>query len=164
MLHRQTTVQPLVSGGQGGGAPPVNAPPAQANVPAAQPQPGVSKTVFVPETTVTGPLICREECNLLCRQKLQCEWIVSVSPAWNARQRSPPNDAASKYGSCPRIDACARTGPGTSTSRTTRWPSNLSAKLALASFPFIAIDRSGSSMNHCICCDCLHFTCEIYMI
>ncbi|XP_075902713.1 cleavage stimulation factor subunit 2 isoform X2 [Nelusetta ayraudi] len=40
MLHRQTTVQPLVPGGQGGGAPPVNAPPAQANVPASQPQPG----------------------------------------------------------------------------------------------------------------------------
>lgn len=44
MLHRQTTVQPLVPGG--GAAPPVNAPPAQANVPAAQPQPGVSKTEF----------------------------------------------------------------------------------------------------------------------
>lgn len=42
MLHRQTTVQSLVPGGQGGGAPPVNAPPAQASVPAAQPQPGVS--------------------------------------------------------------------------------------------------------------------------
>lgn len=47
MLHRQTTVQPLVSTGQGGGAPPVNVPPAQANVPASQPQPGVSETVFV---------------------------------------------------------------------------------------------------------------------
>lgn len=53
MLHRQTTVQPLVPGGQGGGAPPVNAPPAQANVPASQPQPGVSKTVFVPQNVVT---------------------------------------------------------------------------------------------------------------
>lgn len=65
MLHRQTTVQPLVSGGQGGAAPPVNAPPAQANVPAAQPQPGVSKTV--PERAITvfpsvssSPLNCLE--------------------------------------------------------------------------------------------------------
>lgn len=66
----------------------------------------------------------REECNLLCKLKLQCELIVPVSPAWNARQRGPPNDAASKYGSCPRINACSRTRPGTSASGTTRWPSN----------------------------------------
>ncbi|XP_075337817.1 cleavage stimulation factor subunit 2 isoform X1 [Odontesthes bonariensis] len=39
MLHRQTPVQPLIPSGQGGGAPPVNPPPAQANVPVSQPQP-----------------------------------------------------------------------------------------------------------------------------
>ncbi|XP_029020570.1 cleavage stimulation factor subunit 2 isoform X2 [Betta splendens] len=39
MLHRQTTVQPLVPSGQGGGAPPVNPPPAQSSVPVSQPQP-----------------------------------------------------------------------------------------------------------------------------
>ncbi|XP_029368454.1 cleavage stimulation factor subunit 2 [Echeneis naucrates] len=39
MLHRQTTVQPLVPSGQVGGAPPVNPPPAQSTVPVSQPQP-----------------------------------------------------------------------------------------------------------------------------
>ncbi|XP_026186456.1 cleavage stimulation factor subunit 2 isoform X1 [Mastacembelus armatus] len=39
MLHRQSTVQPLIPSGQGGGAPPVNAPPVQPSVPVSQPQP-----------------------------------------------------------------------------------------------------------------------------
>ncbi|XP_029702971.1 cleavage stimulation factor subunit 2 isoform X2 [Takifugu rubripes] len=39
MLHRQTSVQPLISSGPAGGAPPVNPPPAQANVPPSQSQP-----------------------------------------------------------------------------------------------------------------------------
>nr|XP_020446304.1 cleavage stimulation factor subunit 2 isoform X2 [Monopterus albus] len=39
MLHRQMTVQPLIPSGQGGGAPPVNPPPAQSSVPVSQPQP-----------------------------------------------------------------------------------------------------------------------------
>uniref|UniRef100_A0A8C5H2L0 RRM domain-containing protein n=1 Tax=Gouania willdenowi TaxID=441366 RepID=A0A8C5H2L0_GOUWI len=41
MLHRQTTVQPLISStqGPGGGAPPVNPLPAQPNVASSQPQP-----------------------------------------------------------------------------------------------------------------------------
>ncbi|KAF7662005.1 hypothetical protein LDENG_00249210 [Lucifuga dentata] len=39
MLHRQTTVQPLIPSGQGGGAPPVNPPPPQPSVPVSQPQP-----------------------------------------------------------------------------------------------------------------------------
>lgn len=182
MLHRQTTVQPLVPGGQGGGAPPVNAPPAQANVPASQPQPGVSKTIcsskcghiisFFPQqssllsrkwmrchmtlhkcswiyclivirlsvfrlvnkTIKVVVIYCASDysfcsnmwmfksrkCNLPCKQRLSCELNVSLSPAWNARQRSPSNDAASKYGSCPRINACTRTGPGASTSGATR--------------------------------------------
>uniref|UniRef100_A0A8C6TAR1 Cleavage stimulation factor subunit 2 tau variant n=1 Tax=Neogobius melanostomus TaxID=47308 RepID=A0A8C6TAR1_9GOBI len=38
MLHRQTTVQPLVPSGQGGGAPAGNPLPAQPNVPVSQPQ------------------------------------------------------------------------------------------------------------------------------
>lgn len=42
MLHRQTPVQPLIPSGQGGGAPPVNPPPVQPNVPVSQPQPVVS--------------------------------------------------------------------------------------------------------------------------
>lgn len=46
MLHRQTTVQPLIPSGQGGGAPPVNPPPAQPSVPVSQPQPVVSRKVF----------------------------------------------------------------------------------------------------------------------
>lgn len=44
MLHRQTTVQPLVPSGQGGGPPPVNPPPAQPSVPVSQPQPVVGRT------------------------------------------------------------------------------------------------------------------------
>uniref|UniRef100_A0A672YHN9 RRM domain-containing protein n=1 Tax=Sphaeramia orbicularis TaxID=375764 RepID=A0A672YHN9_9TELE len=39
MLHRQTTVQPLIPSGQTGGAPAVNPPPAQPSVPVSQPQP-----------------------------------------------------------------------------------------------------------------------------
>lgn len=42
MLHRQTSVPPLIPSGQSGGAPPVNPPPAQPSVPVSQPQPGVS--------------------------------------------------------------------------------------------------------------------------
>lgn len=98
---------------------------------------------------------------------LRCELIVPVSPAWNACQRSPPNDAASKYGSCPRIDACSRTGPGTSASGTTRWPSNYTntsinwlTGVGIILF-FIGINSSGSSMNLCVYCDCLHFTCSL---
>uniref|UniRef100_A0A3Q0S7V3 Cleavage stimulation factor, 3' pre-RNA, subunit 2 n=1 Tax=Amphilophus citrinellus TaxID=61819 RepID=A0A3Q0S7V3_AMPCI len=37
MLHRQTTVQPLISSGQGGGAPTVTSPPTQPTVPVSQP-------------------------------------------------------------------------------------------------------------------------------
>ncbi|XP_041846753.1 cleavage stimulation factor subunit 2 isoform X2 [Melanotaenia boesemani] len=39
MLHRQTTVQPLIPSGQSGGAPPGNPPPAQPSTPVSQPQP-----------------------------------------------------------------------------------------------------------------------------
>ncbi|KAM9741763.1 cleavage stimulation factor subunit 2 isoform 2-T2 [Menidia menidia] len=39
MLHRQSTVQSLIPGGQGGGAPPINPAAVQANVPVSQPQP-----------------------------------------------------------------------------------------------------------------------------
>ncbi|AWP11875.1 putative cleavage stimulation factor subunit 2-like [Scophthalmus maximus] len=39
MLHRQTTAPPLIPSAQGGGAPPVNPPPVQPNVPVPQPQP-----------------------------------------------------------------------------------------------------------------------------
>lgn len=43
MLHRTTTVQPLISSGPPGGAPPINpAPAAQPNVAVSQPQPVVS--------------------------------------------------------------------------------------------------------------------------
>lgn len=44
MLHRQTSVPPLIPSGQGGGAPPVNPPPAQPSVPVSQPQPVVCRT------------------------------------------------------------------------------------------------------------------------
>lgn len=44
MLHRQTTVQPLVPSGQGGAAPAGNPPPAQPNAPVSQPQPLVRET------------------------------------------------------------------------------------------------------------------------
>lgn len=46
MLHRQTAVQPLISSGQGAGAPPVNPPPAQPSIPVSQPQPVVSRADF----------------------------------------------------------------------------------------------------------------------
>ncbi|KAM4622200.1 cleavage stimulation factor subunit 2 isoform 1-T2 [Polymixia lowei] len=39
MLHRQSTVQPLIPSSQGGGAPAGNPPPAQPNAPVSQPQP-----------------------------------------------------------------------------------------------------------------------------
>uniref|UniRef100_A0A667ZLR9 Cleavage stimulation factor, 3' pre-RNA, subunit 2 n=1 Tax=Myripristis murdjan TaxID=586833 RepID=A0A667ZLR9_9TELE len=39
MLHRQTTVQPLIPSSQGAGAPASNPPPAQPNAPVSQPQP-----------------------------------------------------------------------------------------------------------------------------
>ncbi|TNN72711.1 Cleavage stimulation factor subunit 2 [Liparis tanakae] len=39
MLHRQTPVQPLISSGQGGGAPPLNPPSAPPSAPPSQPQP-----------------------------------------------------------------------------------------------------------------------------
>lgn len=44
MLHRQTTVQPLIPSGQTGGAPAANPPPAQPSVPVSQPQPVVTTT------------------------------------------------------------------------------------------------------------------------
>lgn len=47
MLHRQTSVPPLIPSGQGGGAPPVNPPPAQPSAPVSQPQPVVSSTAFL---------------------------------------------------------------------------------------------------------------------
>ncbi|XP_034037625.1 cleavage stimulation factor subunit 2 isoform X2 [Thalassophryne amazonica] len=39
MLHRQAAVQPLITSGQGAGAPAANPPPAQPSVPVSQPQP-----------------------------------------------------------------------------------------------------------------------------
>lgn len=63
MLHRQTSAQPLIPGGQGGGAPPVNPSPAQANVPVSQPQPGVSKTeVKLLQNMVTLYLLSLKKC------------------------------------------------------------------------------------------------------
>lgn len=41
MLHRQSSVQPLISSGPAGGPPPVNAPNTQTSVPPSQPQPVV---------------------------------------------------------------------------------------------------------------------------
>lgn len=46
MLHRQSTVQPLIPAGQGGGAPPVNPPAAPSSVPVSQPQPVVSRAII----------------------------------------------------------------------------------------------------------------------
>lgn len=53
MLHRQTSVQPLIAGGQAGGAPQVNPPPVQPIVPVAQPQPGVSGPTSTSKVMVT---------------------------------------------------------------------------------------------------------------
>lgn len=49
MLHRQTTVQPLIPSGQGGGAPTVTSPPTQPTMPVSQPvsQPVVSRTYLL---------------------------------------------------------------------------------------------------------------------
>lgn len=58
MLHRQTAVQPLVSSGPAGGAPPVNQPPAQPSVPVSQPQPGVSRVRFLLNKVMITSLVC----------------------------------------------------------------------------------------------------------
>lgn len=57
MLHRQTSAPPLIPSGQGGGAPPVNPPPAQPTVPVSQPQPGVSFSLsFATACNLAGEL------------------------------------------------------------------------------------------------------------